>query len=214
MAKKASGKSKGGKRMADGGAAGASNMMYREPGANPGSMPGRKPGRGIPAVEPGGNGMGRPMRPPGRGRPSFLGGGRTNYPGIEGPGGGSMGRNPPALGLPTTGGKLPPMQKMGPDNMGPTSVINGRTPGVSSASVMPTPMGRGGSMDASTGLTPTGGGVMAPNMTRDYAGPVGMKMGMRGGGLARKGKGQTLAKGGLVKGSGCAARGVKKPRYT
>lgn len=37
---------------------------------------------------------------------------------------------------------------------------------------------------------------------------------MRGGGLAKKGKGQALAKGGMVKGSGCAARGVKKPRYT
>lgn len=38
--------------------------------------------------------------------------------------------------------------------------------------------------------------------------------GMRGGGLARKGKGLTMAKGGLVKGSGCASKGVKKPRYT
>jgi hypothetical protein len=37
---------------------------------------------------------------------------------------------------------------------------------------------------------------------------------MRGGGLARKGKGLTMAKGGLVKGCGCVAKGVKKPRYT
>lgn len=37
---------------------------------------------------------------------------------------------------------------------------------------------------------------------------------MRGGGLAKKGVGQALAKGGLVKGAGCAKRGVKKPRYT
>lgn len=35
---------------------------------------------------------------------------------------------------------------------------------------------------------------------------------MRGGGLARKGVGQALAKGGLVRGAGCAQRGVKKPR--
>lgn len=35
---------------------------------------------------------------------------------------------------------------------------------------------------------------------------------MRGGGLARKGVGQAMAKGGLVKGSGCASKGVRKPR--
>lgn len=252
MAKKAA---KKGKRMADGGAAGVSDMMYREPGASPAKMP----GRGMPAVEPGGNDMGRPATSPGRGRPSFMGGnpgrgrgrgiggGRTNYPGIEGPGAGrglgrpGTGMKPPSMGRPTTGGRLPPMQNMGPDRVD----ANTASPGVSSASVMPTPMGRGGSMGAdtgltpmprggapagggmgaSTGLTPTGGGTMTPNMNRDpsavsaprtggAAGPVGMKMGMRGGGLARKGKGQALAKGGLVKGSGCAARGVKKAKYT
>jgi hypothetical protein len=37
-------------------------------------------------------------------------------------------------------------------------------------------------------------------------------MKMRSGGIARKGK--TMAKGGLVKGCGCVAKGVKKPRYT
>ena len=37
---------------------------------------------------------------------------------------------------------------------------------------------------------------------------------MRGGGIARKGIGQALAKGGLVKGAGCVQRGMKKPRYT
>ena len=37
-------------------------------------------------------------------------------------------------------------------------------------------------------------------------------MKMRNGGIARKGK--TMAKGGLVKGCGCVAKGVKKPRYT
>lgn len=35
---------------------------------------------------------------------------------------------------------------------------------------------------------------------------------MRGGGLARKGVGMALASGGLVKGAGCAQRGVKKAR--
>lgn len=35
---------------------------------------------------------------------------------------------------------------------------------------------------------------------------------MRGGGLARKGVGQALAKGGLVKGAGCTSRGVKKAK--
>ena len=34
-----------------------------------------------------------------------------------------------------------------------------------------------------------------------------------GGGLARKGTGQALAKGGSVKGCGCAQRGNKKPSY-
>lgn len=207
---------RGSKRMAVGGAAGVSDMMYREPGAKTAKMP----GRGMPAVEPGGNGMGRPATSPGRGRPSFLGIGRpgrgnvTNYPGIEGPGEGSMGRNPigakpPSMGRPTTGGELPPVNDK---FLRPGTP---KTPAVMS----------GGGMGASTGLTPVGGGMMAPNMNRDpsavsaprtggAAGPVGMKMGMRGGGLARKGKGQALAKGGLVKGSGCAARGVKKPRYT
>lgn len=41
----------------------------------------------------------------------------------------------------------------------------------------------------------------------------GMRGGMRGGGLAKKGVGMALAKGGMVKGAGCAKRGVKKPEY-
>lgn len=35
---------------------------------------------------------------------------------------------------------------------------------------------------------------------------------MRGGGLARKGIGMALAKGGIVKGAGCTKRGVKKAK--
>lgn len=38
------------------------------------------------------------------------------------------------------------------------------------------------------------------------------KRGMKGGGLARKGVGMALAKGGLVKANGCAARGKTKGR--
>ena len=49
------------------------------------------------------------------------------------------------------------------------------------------------------------------NPTQKPAGAV-TRGGMRGGGLAKKGVGQALAKGGLVKGAGCASRGVKKPR--
>lgn len=71
-----------------------------------------------------------------------------------------------------------------------------------------------------TKVAPSGGGVMNRNLglglnaprpvpTRTNAG-----LGLRGGGLAKKGVGQALAKGGLVKGAGCAKRGVKKPRYT
>jgi len=36
---------------------------------------------------------------------------------------------------------------------------------------------------------------------------------MRGGGLAKKGVGQALAKGGLVKGAGCVQRGMNKTKY-
>ena len=36
------------------------------------------------------------------------------------------------------------------------------------------------------------------------------KAGMKGGGLARKGVGMALAKGGLVKANGCAQRGKSK----
>ncbi len=80
-------------------------------------------------------------------------------------------------------------------------------------------------------------GPMKPPVVQDYAAPRGIqpqistplppvgqpsganmavpqRPGMRGGGIARKGVGQALAKGGLVKGAGCVQRGMKKPRYT
>jgi hypothetical protein len=160
MAKKAA---KKGKRMADGGAAGVSDKMYREPGSKPANMPGRST---------------LAVMPPSWGRPT-TGGELTNYPGIEGPGAGrglgrpGTGKKPPSMGRPTTGGELPPVNDkfLRPGTQ--------KTP-----AIMPevaTPMPRGG---------------------------------MRGGGLAKKGVGMALKKGGLVKGAGCAKRGVKKPRYT
>jgi hypothetical protein len=53
-------------------------------------------------------------------------------------------------------------------------------------------------------------GVMgSPMKTMKKGGAVKSKK-MRGGGLARKGVGMALAKGGMVRGAGCAKRGVKK----
>ena len=98
---------------------------------------------------------------------------------------GGMGR----YGRPAIGGGLPPVQNMGPGNMPP-----GKMPGAPGA-----------------GLTQSG----AQQGMMQSMGPNNMApMKMRGGGIARKGKGLTMAKGGLVKGCGCVAKGVKKPRYT
>lgn len=55
-------------------------------------------------------------------------------------------------------------------------------------------------------------GVMgSPMKTMKKGGAVKSKK-MRGGGLARKGVGMALAKGGMVRGAGCAKRGVKKAK--
>jgi hypothetical protein len=87
---------------------------------------------------------------------------------------------------PALGGGLPPVQNMGPGNMPP-----GKMPGAPGA-----------------GLTQSGAQQgMMQNMGPNNMAP----MKMRSGGVARKGK--TMAKGGLVKGCGCVAKGVKKPRY-
>lgn len=96
---------------------------------------------------------------------------------------------------PVTGGGLPPVQNMGPGNMPP-----GKMPGAP-----------GAALTQSASQPPVNQSMlraMAPNNMAPSMGP----MKMRGGGFARKGK--TMAKGGLVKGCGCAAKGVKKPRYT
>ena len=70
--------------------------------------------------------------------------------------------------------------------------------------------------------SPGPGMMMRPPMTRPEVMPGagvapmprgGMRGGMRGGGLAKKGVGMALAKGGMVKGAGCAKRGVKKAQY-
>jgi hypothetical protein len=78
---------------------------------------------------------------------------------------------------------------------------------------------RGGSEVTATAGSPvrsgSGSPINAPGGKADrelgYGAGTGDRK-MRGGGLARKGK--TMAKGGLVKGCGCVAKGVKKPRYT
>ena len=104
---------------------------------------------------------------------------------------GGMGR----YGRPAIGGGLPPVQNMGPGNMPP-----GKMPG--------TP---GAALTQSAAQPPVNQNMlraMAPSNTAPSMGP----MKMRNGGIARKGK--TMAKGGLVKGCGCVAKGVKKPRYT
>ena len=92
------------------------------------------------------------------------------------------------MGKPALGGGLPPVQNMGPGNMPPGKMMPG-APGSS--------------------LTQSGAQQgMMQNMGPNNMAP----MKMRNGGIARKGK--TMAKGGLVKGCGCVAKGVKKPRYT
>ena len=93
------------------------------------------------------------------------------------------------MGKPALGGGLPPVQNMGPGNMPP-----GKMPGAAGSSLTQSGAQQG----------------MMQNMGPNNMAP----MKMRGGGIARKGKGLTMAKGGLVKGCGCVAKGVKKPRYT
>ena len=71
--------------------------------------------------------------------------------------------------------------------------------------MMPAVMTPGGGAP-STGITPVNDKFLRPGTPKTPAV-------MRGGGLAKKGVGMALAKGGLAKGAGCASRGVKKPRY-
>jgi hypothetical protein len=82
--------------------------------------------------------------------------------------------------------------------------------------------GPGGRVRGGGGVPVQGpGGVVVPPMSPESKGPrgmmrgrfmdkLGMKRTMKGGGLARKGVGMALAKGGLVKANGCAQRGKSK----
>lgn len=64
-------------------------------------------------------------------------------------------------------------------------------------------------MGQGIGAMPENKMMMGRNMRKPEATPVDpmARKPMRGGGLARKGVGQALAKGGLVKANGCAKRG-------
>ena len=187
MAKKMA---KKGKRMAMGGPADTPNMMSRGQMAMPGKMPGRGMGREMEEDEMD-RGREREMeRRMRRGRDREMEGGMGRY------GRGAAGMNVPTTGKPAIGGGLPPVQNMGPGNMPP-----GRMPGAPRAALTQSAVQPPVDPNMLRAMAP---GKMAPG----NLGP----MRMRGGGIARKGKGLTMAKGGLVKGAGCCQRGVKKPR--
>jgi hypothetical protein len=106
---------------------------------------------------------------------------------------------PPAIEQPP----LPPVQNMAPGNVPP-----GKMPGTPGAGLT-----QSAAFTQNTAQLPPNPNMlqaMVPSNTAPSMGP----MKMRGGGLARKGTGQALAKGGLVKGAGCCQRGMKKPRMT
>lgn len=188
MAKKMA---KKGKRMAMGGL-GMDDSDMRPVSMRPAKMPGRGMGREMEdddmedGMERGRErDMERRMR---RGREREMDRGMDRY-----------GR-PPALGV-----GLPPVQNMGPGNMPP-----GKMPGAPI-----TPPAALGRMPGKRSVGLSQNAAQLPpdqNMMRNV-GPNNMApIKMRGGGIARKGKGLTMAKGGLVKGSGCVSKGVKKPR--
>jgi hypothetical protein len=115
-------------------------------------------------------------------------------------------------GRPAIGGGLPPVQTMGPGNM-PAAPAMGANPPPKMPLGSPAALSKmpNSGMGAPAGLTQSGA---QQGMMRNMGPNNMMPAKMRGGGIARKGKGLTMAKGGLVKGCGCAAKGVKKPRYT
>lgn len=139
-----------------------------------------------------------------------------------------------AMGGPAMSGGLPPVQNMGPGNMPPGRMPGAPRAALTQSAVQPPvdpKMLRAmapGKM-APSNMGPMSGGLPPAKMpgapraalTQSGAqqgmmqnmGPNNMApMRMRNGGMARKGK--TMAMGGLAKGSGCASKGVKKPRYT
>jgi hypothetical protein len=114
---------------------------------------------------------------------------------------------------PEIGGGLPPVQTMGPGNM-PASPAP-KTPAAPPSMPLAAPAALGKMPNSGMGApaAPTQSGAQQ-GMMRNM-GPNNMQpLKMRGGGIARKGKGLTMAKGGLVKGCGCVSKGVKTPRYT
>jgi hypothetical protein len=124
---------------------------------------------------------------------------------------GAAGMNMPTTGKPMLGGELPPVQNMGPGNMPPGKMPGSPGAGLTQSAAQP-PVNQNMLRSMQTAAQPPVSQSMlrsmAPNNTAPSMGP----MKMRNGGMARKGK--TMAKGGLVKGCGCVAKGVKKPRYT
>ena len=202
-----------GKRMAFGGAATLGPYTGDNSGAIGGNSPAPTnklpPGKKSPPMNPGGQTNYPGVEKPGLGR--VPPGKPTNYPGVEKPG--AIGEGSVSVGRPGAGG-LPPGKPMKPP-------VPGSDPSTATASPAVIPQ-----RDyANPNFSPKP--EVIPQ--RDYANPnfSPKPAVMRGGGLARKGVGQALkkggmvkskaktyAKGGMVKGSGCAVRGVKKAKYT
>ena len=113
---------------------------------------------------------------------------------------------PKTTGVPGTGsGIYKPTAPIG-GSVGGSPISRPGSPGGgpnSPVGVPGTPPSSGGGAGGNIPSAPVGGGPIRP-MPRG---------GMKGGGLARKGVGQALAKGGLVRGAGKAMKGVKKARY-
>jgi len=107
-------------------------------------------------------------------------------------------------GMPQMGGPGPAMGRMGGMNR-----MRGMQPGVGGNGPI---MGGPAPMPIAVGEPNPNAMRMNPNpMAKDYT--TAITRGMRGGGLAKKGVGQALAKGGLVKGAGCVQRGMNKTKY-
>lgn len=195
-------------------------QQVQKPGRRMGqqdTMPGRRLGQQQAPIDQ------RPMGPP-------LSGGNPSQPPLGGEG---VAMKPLMPQRPTGAEPVRPMPSL------PAGTIPPRPPvpaqglnGINRAGIQPVRMAKGG-LVGKKGKTFKKGGKVKGGMT---AGPAkmggyvnrniglglgapkpistggGMGLGLRGGGLARKGVGQALAKGGLAKGAGCAMRGVKKPR--
>lgn len=180
------GKKTFGKKMADGGTARYSRGTMGRP-MERGSMPGVRMGQQgmMPGRRIGQTRQAPPTTATPVPMPNPIAGGSTPRPApMPNPIAGGAAPRPAPMPNPIIGGSTPRMD-------------GGSAGGISSSNL-------GGGV-ASTSLQPA---------SSDYwtADRMAQAKPMRGGGLARKGSGAALAKGGLVKGAGCAQRGVKKPR--